>query len=82
MPHVVVSTSLCRQFTGAETSFEVAALDIRGVLRELNARFPGFEAFIDTQMAIAIDGEIFQNVWTQPLRPDSEIYLIPRIGAG
>ena len=82
MPHVVVSSSLCRQFTGGETSFDVAASDVRGMLRELNTKYPGFEEFIDKHMAIVIDGEIFQNVWTQPLNPNSEIYLIPKIAAG
>ena len=30
-------------------------------------------------MALAIDGAIYQDT---PLNPDSEIYLIPKIGGG
>jgi hypothetical protein len=33
-------------------------------------------------MAVAIDGEIFQDAYLAPLNPDSEIYLIPKIGGG
>ena len=33
-------------------------------------------------MAVAIDGEIFQDAHLVPLNPDSEIYLIPKIGGG
>ena len=32
-------------------------------------------------MALAIDGEIYQEHFV-PLRPESEIYLIPRIAGG
>jgi hypothetical protein len=33
-------------------------------------------------MAVAIDGEIFQDAYSAVLKPDSEIYLIPKIGGG
>jgi hypothetical protein len=33
-------------------------------------------------MALAIDGEIFQDAYVPALKPDSEIYLIPKIGGG
>jgi hypothetical protein len=29
-------------------------------------------------MAVAIDGEIFQDAYLAPLNPESEIYLIPK----
>ena len=33
-------------------------------------------------MAAAIDGEIFQDACPAPLNPESEIYLIRKIGGG
>lgn len=33
-------------------------------------------------MALAIDGAIYQDARLAPLNPDSEIYLIPKIGGG
>jgi hypothetical protein len=33
-------------------------------------------------MAIAIDGEIHQDAYQAVLNPDSEIWLIPKIGGG
>jgi hypothetical protein len=33
-------------------------------------------------MAVAIDGEIFEDAYLAPLNPDSELYLIPTIGGG
>jgi hypothetical protein len=36
----------------------------------------------DEGMAVAIDGEIYQDAYLVPLNPESEIYLIPKIGGG
>jgi hypothetical protein len=33
-------------------------------------------------MAVASDGEIFQDAYQAPLQPDSEVVLIPKIGGG
>ena len=49
---------------------------------KLRARFPGFGEHIDQKMAVAIDGEIHQDAWAAPIGPDSEVYLIPKIGGG
>ena len=37
---------------------------------------------IEESLAVAIDGEIFQDAYLAPLNPESEIYLIPKIGGG
>ena len=37
---------------------------------------------IDEGMALAIDGEIYQDAYGVALKPDSEIYIIPKIGGG
>ena len=49
---------------------------------ELNRRYPGLGCQIEGSMAVAIDGEIFQDAYLVPLKPESEIYLIPKIGGG
>jgi hypothetical protein len=33
-------------------------------------------------MAVAINGEIFQDAYTERLEPDAEVFLIPKIGGG
>ena len=47
---------------------------------ELDRRYPGLDRQIEESMAVAIDGEIFQDAYLVPLKPESEIYLIPKIG--
>jgi len=82
MPKVVAACSSCRAFTGDVTEFEVSGDSVRQVLRELDRRYPGFGDHIERRMAIAIDGEIHQDALFAPLKPDSEVFLIPRIGGG
>jgi molybdopterin converting factor small subunit len=71
-----------RRFTGGLTEFEVEADTVRRMIVELDRRFPGLGHQIDEGMAVAIDGEIFQDAYQAQLKPDSEIVLIPKIGGG
>ena len=43
------------------------------MIPELDRRFPGLGHQIEEGMAVAIDGEIFQDAYLAPLNPDSEI---------
>ena len=83
MPIVVLSSgSASNQFTGGVTEFEVEATTFRRLILELDRRFPGLGNQIEESMAVAIDGEIFQDAYSAELRPGSEIVLIPKIGGG
>jgi hypothetical protein len=55
---------------------------IRRMVLELDRRFPGRGCQIEESMAVAIDGGIFQEAYLALLNPESEIYLIPKIGGG
>jgi len=70
------------ELTGGVGQFEIDAPDLRSLLRALEARFPGLGQLVDDGMALAIDGEVHQDALNEPLRPDSEVVLIPRIGGG
>jgi len=65
-----------------EVAEEMRTRPIRRMIAELDRRFPGLGNQIDEGMAVAIDGEIYQDAWQAPLGPDSEIVLIPKIGGG
>ena len=83
MAKVVLSSgSVGHQFTGGQTEFEVEATSFRRLVMELDQRFPGLGKQVEESMAIAIDGEIYQDAYAAELRPGSEIYLIPKIGGG
>jgi len=82
LPRVVISGQAARRFPGGQTEFEVEANNFRRMMLELDRRFPGLGRQVEKSMAVAIDGEIFQLAYLAPLKPKSEIYLIPKIGGG
>ncbi|MCX7384787.1 MAG: MoaD/ThiS family protein [Alphaproteobacteria bacterium] len=82
MPTVSIPSSLCRQFTGGLTEFEVEATSFRRLILELDRRFPGLGNQVEESMAIAVDGEIYQDAYALQLKAGSDIVLIPKIGGG
>ena len=82
MPRVVLAGMAARRFTGGQSEFEVEADTVRRMIAELDRRFPGLGHQIDEGMAVAINGEIYQDAYMARLEPDSEVVLIPKIGGG
>ncbi len=82
MPHVTTISSRVRDFTGGVDAFDVEALTVRTLIRELEERFPGLGQHVEDSMAIAIDGEIHQDALGASFSADSEIVLIPKISGG
>jgi molybdopterin converting factor small subunit len=71
-----------RAFTGGLDHFEIEAATVRALLAGMDARFPGLAEYVGEHMAIAIDGAIHHDGLGDPLAPDAEVVLIPRITAG
>jgi sulfur-carrier protein len=78
----VVLTRGLTQFTGGERELELDAQNIRQLLRALGERYPNLKPHLADGVAIAIDGEIFQDAWLEPIPPDSEVHVIPQIVGG
>lgn len=81
MAHVHLSGTL-KQYTGGVSQVDVDARDVRQLLRALGERYPELAPHLEDGYAIAIDGEIFQDAWFAPIRPDSEVHLVPAIRGG
>jgi molybdopterin converting factor small subunit len=79
---VLFSGSTAIALTGGQTGFEVEATRFRGLLLELERRFPGLGQHIEEHMAVALDGVIYQDTYDLALHPGSEICLIPKIVGG
>jgi molybdopterin converting factor small subunit len=78
----VLPVDAARAFAAGETELEVPARNVRELLAALDERFPGLGPRLRTRTAIAIDGEIFQDPFLEPVRPDSEVYFLPAIEGG
>ena len=82
MVHVATTHGDCGVFTGGVFAFDVAACNVRQLIAELERRYPGLGDYVERRMAIAIDGAIHQDAYGAALDEHSEVYLIPKIGAG
>jgi sulfur-carrier protein len=82
LPHVVIAGNASRRLTGGVSELDVEATNFRRLVLELDRRFPGLGRQVEEGMAVSIDGEIYQDAYAAALKPDSEIYLIPKIGGG
>jgi molybdopterin converting factor small subunit len=68
-------------YTGGLDTVEVDASRVRDVITALTTRFPRLAEQLDN-MAVAIDGEIYQDPGYQAVRGDSEVHFVPRIAGG
>ena len=80
MATVYLPTGLT-SYTGGIDEVTIEAPRVRELLLALSARFPGLMPHIEG-MAVAIDGQIYNDADYQPVGPDAEIHLIPRIAGG
>jgi len=69
------------QFTGGLSTVTVEAPRVVDLLATLAARYPELGPQLD-EVAVAVDGEIFQDPGYQAVGPTSEVHLVPRIAGG
>ena len=80
MATVHFGSGLQRHTDGLE-KLELDAPRVRELLQALVDRFPGLASQLE-EMAVAIDGDIFNDAPYHKLRPDSEVHFVPKIGGG
>ena len=81
MARVVLAGTL-GQFTGGETELELEAATIRQLFRQLGERYPALAPHLEDGLAVAIDGQIYQDTWLEPIPVDAEVHVLPQIAGG
>ena len=81
MARVSLSSSLAL-YTGGETQCELEVANIRQLFQALGERYPALAPQLENELAVAIDGEVYQDALLQPIGRDSELSLFPRIAGG
>jgi sulfur-carrier protein len=79
---VVLSGGFSRRYTGGVTEFSVEARNLRGVIRALDKLYPGLGVHLEEETTVAIDGQIHEVAYLQPLQQGSEVFFIPKIEGG
>lgn len=82
LAHVVLISSLSRDYTDGAKEFEIEAQTLYDVIRVLDRRYPGLGEHLEEQTSVAIDGEIYEVGYHHRVRPGCEIYFIPKIEGG
>ena len=70
------------QMAGGETEIEVNATSVHQIFSHIQDRFPNIKPHMVDDIAVAIDGTVFQDAWLKKVAEDSVVYLLPRIGGG
>lgn len=71
-----------RSLTGGKQVVEVEASTVGEVLSALVKAYPQLQGPIDAGVSVAVDGRIIASGLTEPIKPDSEVYLMQRLKGG
>ena len=71
-----------KHFTGGQTEFELPATSIKHLFKLLTDLHPEAAPHLAEGMAVAIDGQIFQETLFQEIGPDSDVHILPQIAGG
>jgi molybdopterin converting factor small subunit len=81
MARVVLVGNLA-QVTGGVAEFSLSVTSVQQLFRQLSALYPALERHLESGVAVAIDGQIFQDSLLEPIGPDSEVFVLPQIAGG
>ena len=81
MPHVIFMGE-ARRFTGDVAELDVEAGNIMQLFRKLGERFPELQPVLEDGFSVVIDGEMYEDSLLQPIKPDAEVILVPKIAGG
>jgi len=81
MARVVLVGNLAR-LTGGVAEFQLAATSVKQLFQQLAELHPELEAHLKEGVAVAVDGQIYQDDLFQPIAPDSEVFVLPQIAGG
>ena len=70
------------QLTGGVAEFELSASTVRQLFRQLTDLHPSLGPHLEDGVAVAIDGQIFQDALLEPIGADSEVFVLPQIAGG
>lgn len=71
-----------RPHAGGRETVEVEASTVGEMLRALEAEYPDLGPAIEAGVSVAVDGRIIASSLSEPVKPDSEVYLMARLRGG
>ena len=81
MARVVLVGNLV-QITGGVAEFDLPATSVKQLFQQLAELHPALGPHLEEGVAVAIDGQIYQDTLFEPIGPDSEVFVLPQIAGG
>jgi sulfur-carrier protein len=81
MARVVLIGNLA-QITGGVVEFDLSARSVKELFAQLTALHPALGRHLEDGVAVAIDGQIYQDSLLEPIGTDSEVFVLPQIAGG
>jgi molybdopterin converting factor small subunit len=81
MPRVVLVGNLA-QVTGGVAELHLSATSVKQLFQQLAELHPALERHLQEGIAVAIDGQIYQDALLEPIGLESEVFLLPQIAGG
>jgi molybdopterin synthase sulfur carrier subunit len=79
---VVFTSGFANRYTRGVREFEVQAKTMRDVIKAMDALFPGLGHHLEEETTLAINGDMHETGYFQPVPPGAEVFFIPRIEGG
>jgi molybdopterin synthase sulfur carrier subunit len=70
------------QLTGGVATFDLPAASVKELFAQLTVLHPALGRHLEEGVAVAIDGQIYQDTLLEPIGPDSEVFVLPQIAGG
>ena len=74
--------SSLRRFADGQEVVEVEGATVGQMFDALARAYPGLAPAIAAGLSVAVDGEVIANGRHEPVRPESEVYLLQRLKGG
>ena len=81
MARVVLIGNLA-QLTGGIAEFDLPATSVKQLFRQLADLHPALGPHLEEGVAVAIDGQIYQDALLERIEADSEVFVLPQISGG
>ena len=78
----VVLWGTLKHAAGGATEIELEAKNVREVLDRLRESYPKLKEHLDRGVSVTIDGVMYRDAWFAEIKPESEVYLLPRLAGG
>jgi molybdopterin converting factor small subunit len=79
---VAFTSGFSARYTGGVREFEVEASNLRGVIRAMDRLYPGLGETLEEETTVAIDGELYEIDYLQPVQAGAEVFFIPKLEGG